>query len=65
MVTIHKPELCYTVVEITEKLKLHRNSVLRLIKQGKLPAFRVGREWRVRQADLRKLMKPQNIKTKV
>jgi excisionase family DNA binding protein len=35
-----------TVREVSEYLRVHSTTVYRLLKQGKLPAFRVGSDWR-------------------
>jgi excisionase family DNA binding protein len=35
-----------TVSEVAEYLRIHTTTVYRLLKQGKLPAFRVGSDWR-------------------
>jgi len=36
-----------TVDEVCEYLRVHYNTIYRLIKQGRIPAFRVGSRWRV------------------
>ncbi len=59
-----KYDKCYTTKTVAELLDCHENTVLRWIKEGKLPAFRIGRSWRIKQYDLRRFSKPQNIKTK-
>lgn len=41
-----------TVKEVAEYLRVHPTTVYRLLRQGKLPAFRIGSDWRFRQADL-------------
>ena len=35
-----------TVDELSEYLQVHRTTIYRLLKQGKLPGFRVGSDWR-------------------
>jgi excisionase family DNA binding protein len=35
-----------TVTELADYLRVHRSTVYRLLKNGKLPAFRVGSDWR-------------------
>jgi excisionase family DNA binding protein len=35
-----------TVSELSEYLNIHRTTVYRLLKEGKLPGFRVGSDWR-------------------
>ena len=44
-------ELC-TVHFAAEQLKLHRKTVLRFIREGRLPAKRVGKSYRIKRSDL-------------
>lgn len=46
-----------TLKEIAEKLKLHPNTLRRYIKEGKLPAMKFGRVWRVEEEDLKEFMR--------
>jgi len=46
------PELL-DVKQVAAYLKLHEVTVLSFARQGKLPGFKVGREWRFRAADIR------------
>ncbi|MDX1521293.1 MAG: helix-turn-helix domain-containing protein [Anaerolineae bacterium] len=41
-----------TIAEVAAYLKLSRRTAWRWCKNGRLPAFRVGRQWRVAQSDL-------------
>jgi excisionase family DNA binding protein len=43
----------YTVGEIAEILDLHPKTVRRLIREGRIRARKIGREWRIRKDDLR------------
>ena len=45
-------ETFLTTEEVLEYLQVNLRTVYRLIKAGKLPAVRVGRQWRFRRADL-------------
>lgn len=38
--------------EVAEFLCIHKNTVYKLIKRGDLPAFRVGKSWRIARRDL-------------
>ena len=38
--------------EVAEFLCIHKNTVYKLIKRGDLPAFRVGKSWRISRRDL-------------
>ena len=44
-----------TVQEVATYLKVSRSTVWRWCKNGKLPAFRIGREWRIHREALDKL----------
>ena len=41
--------------EVAEFLCIHKNTVYKLIKRGNLPAFRVGKSWRISRRDLSSL----------
>ncbi len=45
-----------TVQEVADHLKVSHATVWRWCKSGKLPAFRVGQQWRIRAADLSLVM---------
>ncbi len=45
-------ELFLTTSEVLEYLHVNLRTVYRLLKAGKLPAVRVGRQWRFRKADV-------------
>ncbi len=45
-------ETFLTVGEVLEYLQVNSRTVYRLIKAGRLPAIRVGRQWRFRRRDL-------------
>jgi excisionase family DNA binding protein len=38
-----------TVKELSDLLKIHQSTVYRLTKEGRIPAFRIGSEWRFRK----------------
>ncbi len=41
------------VEQVAEYLGLHKVTVLRFAREGKLPGFKVGREWRFRADEVR------------
>ncbi len=45
-------ETFLTTDEVIEYLKVHRRIIYRLAKAGKIPAVRVGRQWRFRKTDI-------------
>lgn len=53
----------YTTEETSEILKLDIETVRRFISEKKIIAFKVGREWRIKEADLNSFIdKESNIK---
>lgn len=46
----------YTLEELTTLLQVTRRSLYNWIKDGRLKAFRVGRQWRVTKQSLKEFM---------
>lgn len=44
----------YTIYEVADLLKVHHKTVRRMIKDERLPAQRLGREWRIKRDDIEK-----------
>jgi excisionase family DNA binding protein len=44
-----------TIPEAAARLKVHSNTVRRLIKAGELKASKVGRQWRIQASELERL----------
>ena len=49
-------EKLLTINEITEILKVSKLTVYRYIKAGKLPAYKVGRDYRIKQQEFDKFL---------
>ena len=47
-----------TVSEVADLLRINKSTVYRMAKQGRLPATRVGRQWRFRKDVLDGLLDP-------
>ena len=47
-----------TVAEVADLLRINKSTVYRMAKQGRLPATRVGRQWRFRRSVLERLLEP-------
>jgi len=47
-----------TVSEVADLLRINKSTVYRMAKQGRLPATRVGRQWRFRKSVLEGLLEP-------
>jgi excisionase family DNA binding protein len=45
-----------TVSEVAQLMRVSKMTVYRLIKQGDLPAFRVGRAYRMREEDVHRYL---------
>jgi excisionase family DNA binding protein len=41
-----------TPSEVCEMLRIHRDTLYKLIKQGKIQAFRIGTDWRFHRASV-------------
>lgn len=42
----------YTIKELSNQLRVHPTTIYRLLRQGRLPGFRVGSNWRFNQATI-------------
>ena len=51
-----------TTEEVLEYLHVHHRTVYRLIKAGKIPAVRVGRQWRFRKRDIDAWLETQRLR---
>jgi len=49
---VNEPERLLDRKEVAERLSLSPLTVGHMMRAGKLPAFKMGRLWRVREADL-------------
>jgi excisionase family DNA binding protein len=52
-----------TTVEVLEYLHVHHRTLYRLIKAGRIPAVRVGRQWRFRKRDIDAWLEMQRLRT--
>jgi excisionase family DNA binding protein len=57
-----KSEVFLTTEEVLEYLQINLRTVYRLIKAGKIPAVRVGRQWRFRKRDIDAWLDSQGTK---
>ncbi len=46
------PEDILTIREVADYLKVTERTLYRLVKDGELPAFKVGNSWRFRREDI-------------
>lgn len=47
----------YTIQEVADILKVHHQTVRKMIREGRLPAEQMGTVWRIRKDDLEKVFK--------
>jgi excisionase family DNA binding protein len=43
-------EEIFTIKELSDHLRVHPTTIYRLLRQGRLPGFRVGSNWRFNRA---------------
>jgi excisionase family DNA binding protein len=43
-----EPEVL-TVKEVCDLLRIHRSTIYRLVRQGRIPSFKIGKDWRFRK----------------
>lgn len=51
-----------TVAEVADYLRVSETTIWRWCSTGKLPAFRIGRGWRVQRSDLEQHITAQKFK---
>jgi excisionase family DNA binding protein len=49
----------YTLEQLQQILKLSDRTIFRLLKEGKLSGFKVGREWRFQESDINAYIQAQ------
>jgi len=53
-----------TVEEVAQRLKLHPDTVARLLREKKLPGYKVAGSWRISPSELREWMEKRSNKEK-
>jgi putative molybdopterin biosynthesis protein len=53
-----------TVPEVAEMLKMSRATIYKWIRQGYLPAYRLGHEMRIKESDLQEFMEERRTDRK-
>lgn len=54
-----------TLSELAEMLRCHPTTIYRLLRQGKIPAFKIGSDWRFNAEDIDAWRKNLEIKPHV
>ncbi|AVR00390.1 DNA-binding protein [Oceanobacillus iheyensis] len=52
----NEPNEIMTVSQVAEYLQLSEMTTYKLVQDGKIPAFKIGRHWRVKREDLNELI---------
>jgi len=55
--TFMKQETFLTITEVAQYLRVDRYTIYRLVSQKKIPAFRIGNQWRFKRIVLEKWLK--------
>lgn len=45
-----------TVSEVATYLKISEVTTYKLVQEGKIPAFKIGRSWRIKRSDLKEFI---------
>jgi len=61
MTETKKPAAIMTVDEIAEYLQLHPLTVRHLAREGEIPVFKVGRQWRAKRALLNRWIEERSM----
>lgn len=61
---MNKEEQYYTIKEVAEILKVAYLTVYRWVKDGKIEAYKLGKEYRIKKDDLDKFVESSKYKTK-
>ena len=60
-----QPDPIMTIDEVAEYLNLHPLTVRRLARDGVIPVFKAGRQWRVKRAILDRWLTEESMKNVV
>jgi excisionase family DNA binding protein len=52
--------LTLSTPEAAKLLRVHRNTVMAMIDDGRLPAVKIGRNWRINKSDVMRLLGETN-----
>jgi len=51
-----------TVKEVSELLKIHEGTVYKMVREGKIPAFEIGSDWRSQKDSIAHWIAKQTIR---
>jgi len=50
-----------TISQVAKYLQISEITTYRLVQEGKIPAFKVGRSWRIKREDINEFIEKQKI----
>lgn len=53
-----------TIKEVADYLRMGLLTAYKMVKVGKIPAFKIGKQWRVKKEDLEKYIETQKLEPK-
>ena len=53
-----------TVAELSQYLKLDKITIYKMVKEKRMPAVRIGHQWRFFQEDIEKWIRSQSVDVK-
>jgi len=61
-ITLEKEKRLLTIDEVAEFLHMNPMTVYSWVKDGKIPAFKIGKVWRFRKTEIDEWLKKQKYK---
>lgn len=61
-ITLEKEKRLLTIDEVAEFLHMNPMTVYSWVKDGKIPAFKIGKVWRFRKSEIDEWLKKQKYK---
>ena len=52
-----------TIEEVGDLLRIHRSTVYKLTRNGRIPSFRIGSDWRFRRDEIERWIAEQTLGT--
>jgi putative molybdopterin biosynthesis protein len=59
-----KPLMIMITAEVADYLRVHPSTVYKLLRQGNIPAMRIGSDWRFNKSDLDEWMTRKTFPSK-
>ncbi len=57
-------ERLYTIEQIAEKLQISETTLYKLARSGRIPAIKIGNQWRFKMDDIDKWLESQKVTQK-